>query len=935
MNRAAVPAVASDIHLREYWKVVWHGRWTVVGCFLLVVGVTAVWSFLQTPIYRAAATVEVQPQANRIAAGRDVSGLGVAGYGWFAEEKYHNTQVEILTSRDVAKRVFDQLGLATHPEFEGLPDAVGAFRSRISAVPRRETGIIEISMTGPNPDEVMVWVDAVANAYVQRNIELADRNVARAMETIKAQLEKYRTDVSVSDAARFDALSGDSTAFASEDQVEIIKSRLRDYNAELNKKEIELSQTGQTLQRIRELEHGDSDVASIPELAEDAALRDLYQERVRLDLEMERAKVELRPGHQQYQRAENELAKVRQRIQERVATILDSVQQRHDITLQHVEYLHREIRAAEQESVDIARGKSKYDLKKTEADAKQQVFDMIQTTIDEVWPRGPPDVEQRLGARRTRRAPLYPIKPKRKLNVLLGGLFGLCLGVGAVFFLDYLDNTIRTPEDVERLPRTVRARRDPEDAARRAGGARGQGGLSVAAHERDLLEQEPPAARDPAHEHGTAGGQVVDHGQPGPHARRGRRSRDHRRRRPAPPDPAHDPWQGARPRPDELPGGTARRRAPGLGWSSYVRMGDPPNLHLLACGPIPPSPPELLGSDRFVELVAALRESYDWVLLDSPPAATLADATQLASVADMVILVVRQHHTDRDLVGKTLQRLRAVNPNVVGGVLNNVDIDAGLRARTTTTPARTTTNPTARRSARRASAARRARRSASPRESGAEVVERLAQAVRHGDARLPAQLAPRARDVGLADRGSSTGSGAVTIGDGLAGQVADRLGHPQHRPLLGVAEVHRLVQLGAQQATQARRRGRSTKQNERVWLPVAVHRERLPAQRLEQEVRDRAAVVEPHARAERVEDPRDLRVDAVHPVVGHRHRLGEALGLVVDAARADRIHVAPVALRLRMHERIAVHLGGRGQEEPRALGAWPRRAPCACRASRP
>ncbi len=112
-----------------------------------------------------------------------------------------------------------------------------------------------------------------------------------------------------------------------------------------------------------------------------------------------------------------------------------------------------------------------------------------------------------------------------------------------------------------------------------------------------------------------------------------------------------------------------------VGWSPYVRGLDPPNLHLLACGPIPPSPPELLGSDRFLELVAALRESYDWVLLDSPPAATLADATQLAAVADMIVLIVRHAHTDRDLVSKTLARLRAVNPNVVGAVLNNVDIE--------------------------------------------------------------------------------------------------------------------------------------------------------------------------------------------------------------------------------------------------------------------
>jgi len=673
MNRAAAQPVASGIHLREYWKVVWHGRWTVIGCFLLVVGLTAVWTFLQKPIYRAAATVEVQPQANRIAAGRDVSGLGVAGYGWFAEEKYHNTQVEILTSRDVAERVFRLLGLADHPEFKDLPDAIGAFRSRIVAIPRRETGIIEISMTGPSAENVTEWVNAVANAYVDRNIEIAKRNVRSAVDTIKDQLGHYTADVSIADAARFDALRGDSTAFASEDQVEIVKSRLRDYNADLNKNEIELSRLGETLRRIRELQRDDADVVSLPELADDVALRELYQQRVRLDLEMERAKVELRPGHQQYQKAESELVKVRQRIQERVSTILGSVQQRYDITLQHVEYLHREIRAAEQDSVSIARGKSKYDLKKTEAEAKKGLFDLIQKTIDEVN-LGLVLLSNNVSVLDAPTKPLYPIKPKRKLNLLVGGLFGLFLGIGAAFFLDYLDNTFRTPEDLERMLGLsvlglIPKMNDDGLAARAANEAyqslRTSVIFSSKNHRRRVIlvtstgpqEGKSSTTANLARTLVAAGDRVIvvdgDLRRPVQHAIHGKER-----------DPGLTNYLAA-------PLDAGRQD---VSWSSYVRVGEPPNLHLLACGPIPPSPPELLGSDRFLELVAALRESYDWVLLDSPPAATLADATQLAAVADMVILVIRHAHTDRDLVGKTLQRLRAVNPNVVGAVLNNVDI---------------------------------------------------------------------------------------------------------------------------------------------------------------------------------------------------------------------------------------------------------------------
>ena len=116
---------------------------------------------------------------------------------------------------------------------------------------------------------------------------------------------------------------------------------------------------------------------------------------------------------------------------------------------------------------------------------------------------------------------------------------------------------------------------------------------------------------------------------------------------------------------------------------------------------------------------------------------------------------------------------------------------------------------------------------------------------------------------------------------------------------------------------------------------VAEHRDRPVLQRLAQERRDRAAVVRAHPRPVRVEDAHDRGVDALLAVVGHRQRLGVALGLVVDAARADRVHVAPVGLGLRVHLRVAVDLARRGEQEARAVVLGQRRARGGCRRSRP
>ena len=100
---------------------------------------------------------------------------------------------------------------------------------------------------------------------------------------------------------------------------------------------------------------------------------------------------------------------------------------------------------------------------------------------------------------------------------------------------------------------------------------------------------------------------------------------------------------------------------------------------------------------------------------------------------------------------------------------------------------------------------------------------------------------------------------------------------------------------------------------------VAEDGQRPVLQRLAQEGRDRAAVVGAHPRSVGVEDADDRRVDALLAVVGHRQRLGVALRLVVDAARADRVDVAPVVLLLRMDLGVAVDLAGRGDQEAGAL----------------
>lgn len=119
---------------------------------------------------------------------------------------------------------------------------------------------------------------------------------------------------------------------------------------------------------------------------------------------------------------------------------------------------------------------------------------------------------------------------------------------------------------------------------------------------------------------------------------------------------------------------------PGL-TNLLVEGGDPagairetqiPGLSLLPCGPVPPNPSELLGTARMGEVLGHLSESYDFVLLDSPPAVTVTDAAVLAPQVDGVVLVLRAGDTRHDMAREARAILEKSNAHLLGAVLNGV-----------------------------------------------------------------------------------------------------------------------------------------------------------------------------------------------------------------------------------------------------------------------
>ena len=263
--------------------------------------------------------------------------------------------------------------------------------------------------------------------------------------------------------------------------------------------------------------------------------------------------------------------------------------------------------------------------------------------------------------------PTSPIRPNKKRIAAVAGLLGLLLGVGLVLARDYLDNTIKDPEEIERyLHIDLLARRAPIRRGQRPLRHRG---LPEPPHRPHLRPQGRAGTDRPRHRHRAPGRQDDDARQPRQAARLLGREGRPRGLRPAPRPAPQPPGADARAGSHELlrePRGPGHPRAPDPG-AEPVRADT---------GPLPPNPPAILTRPNMPDFLDRLRDHFSWVLIDSPPLASVTDAQLLARYADLTTFVVQYNKADKKLIRRNLTALRKVTDTVLGVVLNAVNVRA-------------------------------------------------------------------------------------------------------------------------------------------------------------------------------------------------------------------------------------------------------------------
>ncbi len=691
------PQDDDELDLRAYWRVIVRRRWLIASIFAAAVLATLLVTLRQTKIYAATTTLIIDLSAPRVLSKEDVQEVVESGSGsfWYSKE-YYETQYKVITSRAVAQRVVEKLQLARDARFLGLDgekdaakveaalaraDAALALQDRVKVLPVKDSRVVRIQVEDRDPTWAATIANAVAEAYITENLSVRSSTTQNASEWLELQLADLERKLDESGKALFDfKKANDIVATSWEDRQSMVSQRLTATNDALTKARVRKAELQARNEAIESLgsavDKGGPEVESLPAVA---ASQPIQQLKVRyLDARAECADLRVRylEDHPKLEACEKKLAVSRQALEQEIRTALEAARREYQEVVKTERNLLALLNETKSDAFGLNQHERDYLELKRAYDNNQRLYELVLKRLKDT---GVTSMLQASNVRILDRARPEgsPMRPSASKNLALALLLGLLGGVAVAFGLEALDTSVTTQEQVEeRLGLTVLG------IVPRVESAPGvEHELSVHANPASAVAECLRTVRtnllfmSPDKPLRTL---LVTSSSPGEGktmtacslaiSTAGSGSRvllvdaDMRR-----------------PRVHQIFGVESR-----VGLSSLI-LGEVTlrdavvktaiaGLSVLPCGPVPPNPAELLHTASFQRLLGEMAESFDRVILDSPPVGVVSDSAVIGNHVDATLVVLRAGKTNRETARVAVRQLTDVQARICGAVLNDVDL---------------------------------------------------------------------------------------------------------------------------------------------------------------------------------------------------------------------------------------------------------------------
>jgi succinoglycan biosynthesis transport protein ExoP len=431
-----------QVHLREYIRVLRKHAWLVVACFVVILATVALGTYLQRPVYRAATKALLEREGPRVVNFQDAAGIAPESTEFF------ETQIQIVKSRPVAERVIDTLELKTKkPGLALAADPASSFLGSVSVEPIRNTRLIEIRVEDEDPKLAAEIANTLASTYVHQNLELKLSSARDALSWLTAQVSDLKNKVNESELAlqRYREQAG---LVQIEEKQSLGVRKLAEFNSgyiEAKAKRLEMET------RLGELKRASTQpelLESSPMVINNPLVQKLKGQLVELEVQRSKLLKTYREKHPEVVKIQSQIDEIQQKIREEVGRLSLSMESEYNALKARENAMLQAVNQYRDEAQALGKKEIQYGILKREADSNQQLYDVLLKRLKET------SLSQGLDSNNIRIVeaaivPTFPIKPRKMLNLAIGAVMGLIVGLGAAFFLEYMDDSVRTPEQVE------------------------------------------------------------------------------------------------------------------------------------------------------------------------------------------------------------------------------------------------------------------------------------------------------------------------------------------------------------------------------------------------------------------------------------------------------------------------------------------------------
>jgi len=696
-----------DQHLFDRLSVLYKYRWASLTVFALVVGWVMVDSYTQIPVYRALARVLIEDPNADIATPSEINrNVALAD-----PEVYMQTQLRIMRGRDLATRVAAKLEMQRVGEFNGqgpkptqlavvialvkyyavwpyrlitsstaaAPAALGAavvdassypdaLLSRQAVAQVRGSQLVDITFEAADPAFAARAANAFADEFVGNNLAFKVSTLEKSADWLTGEVQKQGELVKQSELALAQYKESEDAGSLDSSQ-NIILARLTQSNEAVTRARLERIQKEGLWRQIQD---AGTDVDTISSVLNNTYIQSLRATVNTLQQDRSRASDRYGEKHPDYQKAVTALANAERTLAAEIQKARQNAKNEYDAAVTQERELQRQLNESKTAATELGRKGVNYAVLAREAESNRTVYNQLLTREKELRVVANSRTNNVRVVDRAE-VPGAPFAPNHRRNWVFAILMGLGLGLGIAFGIDYLDDTVKTPDDItrrlrlkflglvpivggERHPlisgpvphdfgeayraiRTSLAAQFPHDGPR-----------VVAVASSQPLEGKTTTAVNIAMALAVGGARVllIDADMRRPSVHKALRMTNDR---------------GL----SQLLAGQARMR-------EVVQRTHDPNLLTITAGRTPANPSELLASDRMRALLTGLETGpFDWIVIDTPPVLAVTDAVILAPLVGAVVFVIGAEMTRWRLAERAVETLLGSNPRNVLAVLNKVN----------------------------------------------------------------------------------------------------------------------------------------------------------------------------------------------------------------------------------------------------------------------